>query len=117
MYPAVTATKKQMRMIQRIFFAAFLFLNNMSMPKPAFTNKPESNAPKARLPLTNNSLKRIEEAQFGIKPIIAANNGDKYLFVWRNAAKFSSPTKPIIKPNVRLIANTYPNISNEWNNG
>ena len=106
MYPAATATVKQIRIIQGIFFAAFAFLNNISIPKPAFTNKPESNAPKARLPSTNNSLSKIDEAQLGIKPIIAENNGDKYLFVWINAAKFSSPTNPMINPSVKLTAKT-----------
>ena len=106
MYPAVTATVKQISIIQRMFFALFLFLSNMSIPKPALTNKPDSNAPKAKWFSTNNSLSKIDDAQLGIKPIIAENNGLKYLFVWINAAKFSSPTNPIINPSVKLIAKT-----------
>ena len=103
--------------IQRIFFALFLFLKSIIIPKPAFTNKPESNAPNDKLPSMNNSLSNNEDAQLGIKPIIEANNGDKYLFICMKFAKFSSPTKPMRNPKARLIAKTYPKISNECNNG
>ena len=44
MYPALTATVKQIKMIHKMFFALLRFLNNMSIPKPAFTNKPSEMA-------------------------------------------------------------------------
>ena len=91
--------------------------NNTNIPNPALTNKPANKAPNDKLPSTNSSLNNKEEAQLGIKPIIEANNGAKYLFICKKLAKFSSPTNPIIKPIVRLIAKTYPNISSEWSNG
>ena len=109
----LTAVVKQIRRIQIIFFAVFLCLNNIIIPRPAFTNNPASKAPKDKLFSINNSLNNKLEAQLGIKPIIEANSGERYLFMLIKLAKFSSPTKPIKSPNKKLIAKTYPNISNE----
>ena len=75
--------------IHRIFLALFLFLNNIIIPKPAFTNKPDNNAPNERLPSMNSSLKSNEDAQLGIKPIIDANNGPN---------KVSSDIKKAVAP-------------------
>ena len=68
-------------MIKGMFFADFLFLKSISIPNPELTNNPESNAPKDKEPLMNNSVINKLEAQLGIKPIIDVNNGAKYLLV------------------------------------
>ena len=54
----------------------------------------------------NNSEIKTLEAQLGIKPIIEERIGEKYLLEVIKFAKFSSPTKPIITPINKLIANT-----------
>ena len=87
------------------------------MPNPALTNKPDNNAPKDKFPSINNSLNNKEEEQLGINPIIDANKGDRYLFIFKKFAKFSSPAKPMRNPKARLIAKIYPKISNECNKG
>ena len=96
-----------------MFFAVFLFLKSINVPNPELTNNPESNAPKDKEPLINSSVINKLEAQLGINPIMAVNNGAKYRLVWMKLVKFSSPMKPIRKPNAKLIARTYPNISKE----
>ena len=89
-----------------MFIAAFLCLSNIIRPRPALINNPASKAPNDKLPSINNSLNNKLDAQLGIKPIMEANKGDKYLFMLIKLAKFSSPTNPIIIPNVKLTANT-----------
>lgn len=86
--------------------AECLFLIKTSIPKPELTSKPPHKAPKERFPPTNNSVNKSDDAQLGIKPIIQENRGDMYLFTSKNAAKLSSPTKPMIKPKTRLIIKT-----------
>ena len=51
------------------------------MPKPELTRRPANKAPKDNVPDKYNSLTKTLEAQFGIRPIIEANKGAKYLFV------------------------------------
>ena len=105
-YPTITAVIKQMEMINKMFFALLRFLSKTIKPNPALTNSPDVKAPNDKLPSINNSDNNNEEAQFGIRPIIEENNGDRYLFIWINEAKRSSPIKPIVNPNTRLMANT-----------
>ena len=46
-----------------------LFLNKYNVPRPAFTTRPDTNAPKGIAPLIYRLEIRALEAQLGIKPI------------------------------------------------
>ena len=80
-YPTITAVIKQMEMINNVFFALLRFFNKTIKPNPALTNSPDVKAPNDKLPSINNSDNSNEEAQFGIRPIIEENKGDRYLFI------------------------------------
>ena len=84
----------------------FLFLSKTIIPKPEFTNKPESKAPKGMLPFIYKEEIRTLLEQLGIKPIIEENNGVKYLLEIIKLEKFSSPTWAMIKPKDILITKT-----------
>ena len=106
MYPALTAVIKQINNIQMTFFADLRLFNKTAKPNPAFTNNPANIAPNDRLPWMNNSASNKLEAQFGINPTIAENNGVKYLFINKKEENLSSPTKPIMNPKARLMTKT-----------
>ena len=89
-----------------MFFKDRLFFINTSIPKPELTNKPPDNAPKDSELDKYNSVNKSEEAQFGIRPIIDANNGAKYLLIETKLENFSSPIKPIKQPKTKLITKT-----------
>ena len=99
-------TKKQVPIINKVFLMFFLLFSKQTNPKPEFINNPPNKDPKEIPFITNNSLKRTLEAQFGIKPIITENNGDKYLLDCKNTLILSSPTKAIIIANVKEIIKT-----------
>ena len=88
-------------------FTVFLFLRRIMIPSPEFTNKPATSAPKDKLPPINNSLRKTLLAQFGIKPTMEPNKGDRYLFVTTKLEKLSSPTAATISPKETLITKTY----------
>ena len=73
-------------------FNLLLFLNNISIPNPAFTNHPDSKAPKGSAPCMYKVDRRTLEAQFGISPTNVASNGDKAKLERRKLDILSSPT-------------------------
>ena len=83
-----------------------LFLIRTNIPKPELTSRPAVNAPKERFPETNNSVNNNELAQLGINPTRQAYKGVRYLFVFKNALKASSPTPAITNPRIKLITKT-----------
>ena len=101
----MTATAKQIPIIKRTFLAVFMFLSKSIMPRPELTNKPANKAPNCNAPSRYNSVINKLEAQFGIKPMIEQYKGDRYLLEIIKLMKFSSPTKPIMKPITKLITN------------
>ena len=61
-------------------------------PSPEFTNNPPINVPIPITPLTNNSVKTTDDAQFGIRPTIPAITGPSIGLFNISPAKTSSPT-------------------------
>ena len=101
------ATRKHVNKIIQRFLALFLFFNKIIIPSPALTNNPANKEPKGREPSINNSASNKEEAQLGIKPIIEAYNGVKYLLAKTNDLKLTYPIAPSIKkPKAKLIIKT-----------
>ena len=92
-------------MINNTFFAVFVFLRSSIIPKPEFTNNPDSKAPNGIAPSINNSVINKLEAQFGIRPMIEQYNGERYLLDSKKFLKLSSPTKPMMNPIAKLITN------------
>ena len=97
---------KQTAIIKTALLALFLFFKSSIIPRPELTSNPASKAPNEMSSSANNFVISRLEAQLGIKPIIEANNGVKYLLEVKKVAKVSHPMKPIINPRARLITNT-----------
>ena len=100
------AVMKQIAIIIKAFLRPFLFLSKTIIPRPELTNNPANKAPKERVPSANNLVIKRLDAQFGINPMIEANNGVRYLLEFKKETNLSSPTKPIIKPITKLITST-----------
>ena len=104
---------KQIPIIIKARFATFLFFNRTIIPSPELTNNPAKSAPKERDPSAKSLVISKLLAQLGIRPMMEANNGVRYLLLFKNPTNLSSPMNPIINPITKLITSTYAKTSRE----
>ena len=117
MYPITKEIVIRDIIIINTFFLSFKFLNRNNVPRPALAISPARVAPKPIPPNRYNSLIIMLDAQLGIRPIVVASSGDKYLFAWIKPEMLSSPINSIKSPKIKLINRIYKNSLNEWNSG
>ena len=92
-------------------FTLDLLRNRISIPAPAFVQRPAIKAPKLSVPWRYNCVKRTDDAQFGIKPISAEINGCSAESESKRCESFSKPIKltvrSMIQVNKRRKAKTF----------
>ena len=95
--PNETPIIKTKNAINTFFFIGRLTLNNISIPTPLPTKRPDKQEPKLIALERYISVIITLEAQFGIRPTTPAKIGAKILFLSNSFARISSPKNSIAK--------------------